>query len=370
MALEPGRGRTAVPVRSTIFGASLSLIALAAALSFGASLDHLVTTPGLAGWNWDLATVPKKVSQDAHEQRAFRQILDRDSAVAGYATGGLFQFTVGRTVVFGLAMTSQKGSVAPSLIEGRVPRSANEIALGTETMRSEAVAIGDTVIVRGKGGEPADMRVVGRIAMPSFPYSFSREGAMVSVDGATRITGTRGNNWLTFVRFRPGASREDVLPDLKRRVGPLFEFHRQESSQIDSLGGVGNVPLVLAGIIALLATVTMAHTLVTSIRRRRLDLAILKTLGFVRRQVSAAVAWQASTLASVALLIGLPLGVMGGRWGWNVFADRLGVVPDPIVPAVTILLIAPAAVLIANLIAVLPGRIASRLRPAPVLRTE
>src|SRR5439155_20168830 len=52
MALEPGRGRTAVPVRTTIFGATLSLVALAAALGFGASLDRLVTTPSLSGWNW------------------------------------------------------------------------------------------------------------------------------------------------------------------------------------------------------------------------------------------------------------------------------------------------------------------------------
>src|SRR5207247_8389978 len=54
MALEPGRGRTAVPVRTTMFGAALGLFALTAALSFGASLDRLVTTPGLSGWNWDM----------------------------------------------------------------------------------------------------------------------------------------------------------------------------------------------------------------------------------------------------------------------------------------------------------------------------
>jgi putative ABC transport system permease protein len=119
-----------------------------------------------------------------------------------------------------------------------------------------------------------------------------------------------------------------------------------------------------------MAAATLAHTLITSIRRRRLDFAILKTLGFVRRQVSATVAWQATTLAVASLVIGIPLGVISGRWGWNVFADRLGVVPAPAIPIVAILVAVPATIAVANLLAVLPGRIAARLRPGPVLRSE
>ena len=120
---------------------------------------------------------------------------------------------------------------------------------------------------------------------------------------------------------------------------------------------------------ALLATATLAHTLVTSIRRRRRDFAILKALGFVKRQVSGAVAWQATTLAGISLAAGLPLGILAGRWGWNFLAERLGVVPEPVVP-LTVLLVIPVAVALANLIAFPPGRIASRLRAAVVLRTE
>jgi hypothetical protein len=53
---------------------------------------------------------------------------------------------------------------------------------------------------------------------------------------------------------------------------------------------------------------TMAHTLITSVQRRRRDLAVLKTLGFVRGQVAATIAWQATTFAVVALCLGLPFG--------------------------------------------------------------
>jgi putative ABC transport system permease protein len=114
----------------------------------------------------------------------------------------------------------------------------------------------------------------------------------------------------------------------------------------------------------------IAHALVTGVRRRRRDLAVLKTLGFVRGQISAAVAWQATTFAAVGLLIGIPLGIAVGRWVWTLFADQLGVPPEPIVSVPAVLLAIPATLLVANLIAALPGRMAGRVRPAPVLRTE
>jgi ABC-type lipoprotein release transport system permease subunit len=64
----------------------------------------------------------------------------------------------------------------------------------------------------------------------------------------------------------------------------------------------------------------MTHTLVTSVRRRRRDLAMLKTLGFVRGRVVAAMVWQATTFAVVALAVGRPLGLAAGRWAWELTA--------------------------------------------------
>ena len=43
MALAPGRGRSAVPVQSTLLGATIALSAVVAALTFGASLQHLAS---------------------------------------------------------------------------------------------------------------------------------------------------------------------------------------------------------------------------------------------------------------------------------------------------------------------------------------
>ena len=65
-----------------------------------------------------------------------------------------------------------------------------------------------------------------------------------------------------------------------------------------------------------------------------------------------------------------PLGIILGRWGWTALADDLGTVAEPIVPAVAVLLAVPVVIALVNVVAFVPGRIAARLRPAVVLRSE
>ena len=142
----------------------------------------------------------------------------------------------------------------------------------------------------------------------------------------------------------------------------------QRPGDIKNYASIRDTPLALAVVLAVLAVGTLAHVLLTGVRRRRRDLALLKTLGFTRRQVLGTVAWEASAFAAVALLVGLPLGVIAGRWAWAVFASAAGVSTAATVPLATVLLAIPATLLAANLIAAgarLGSRpAAARARPA------
>jgi predicted lysophospholipase L1 biosynthesis ABC-type transport system permease subunit len=122
--------------------------------------------------------------------------------------------------------------------------------------------------------------------------------------------------------------------------------------------------------LALAAAAALGHALITSIRRRRRDLSILKTLGFLRRQVSATVAWQATTVATIALVVGIPIGIAAGRWAWTLFARQLGVAAKPVAGWWAVLLAIPATWLVANVVAAIPGRAAARMQPAAALRSE
>jgi ABC-type lipoprotein release transport system permease subunit len=161
------------------------------------------------------------------------------------------------------------------------------------------------------------------------------------------------------------------LSEIVAPFGPTYVVVAPDKpNDVVNFGRVQGLPLALAALLAALAAATLGHLLVTSIRRRGRELAIVKTLGFVPRQVRTAVAWQATTLAVVAMAIGVPLGVAAGRWAWIVFARGLGIVPAPEVPILVLLLMVPGTVIVANLVAVVPGELAARLRPGRALRAE
>jgi ABC-type antimicrobial peptide transport system permease subunit len=152
--------------------------------------------------------------------------------------------------------------------------------------------------------------------------------------------------------------------------GRYFSSPAELPAAVASLGPQRSLPLALAVFFALLGSTTVAHALVTTVRRRSRELAILRSLGFTRRDTRNAVAWQATLLAVVALLLGVPAGILVGRAVWKQLADGFPVVYVPPIALVAVLLVVPVAIAIVNLIAAAPAHAATRARPAEVLRTE
>jgi ABC-type lipoprotein release transport system permease subunit len=113
-----------------------------------------------------------------------------------------------------------------------------------------------------------------------------------------------------------------------------------------------------------------AFTVVATVRRRRRDLALLKTLGFTRRQLSACIAWQSSVSVLTGLIIGIPLGIVFGRWLWLAFARQIGTVPFASVSVPSMVVLGVSAILLANVVAFFPGRAAARTAAAIALRAE
>ncbi len=144
----------------------------------------------------------------------------------------------------------------------------------------------------------------------------------------------------------------------------------QRPAEIVNYRSMGSTPAYLGAALGVGAVAGLALTLIASVRRRRHDLALLKTLGFTRRQMMAVIAWQSSVAVGIGVLIGVPLGVLGGRALWDLFADSIHVVPDPSVPVLTVALIGIGALVLANLVAAVPAREAARVRAAVLLRAE
>src|SRR4029078_8102493 len=81
--LEPGRGRAAIAGRSSIVAVALGIATLVAALTFGASLSHLLDTPALYGKDWTASLT----TYDASLPTQGLPVLQADRRVTGIAIG-------------------------------------------------------------------------------------------------------------------------------------------------------------------------------------------------------------------------------------------------------------------------------------------
>jgi putative ABC transport system permease protein len=193
-------------------------------------------------------------------------------------------------------------------------------------------------------------------------------GGLVSNEAFDAMApGSTGQTYAVWID--PGVDRAATLAALEKAF-PTTYIEHSAPRQVANLGLVSHQPAWLALIIGLLAGAALIHALVTSVRRGRRQLGILKTLGFTRGQVVRTVGWHASALAIAALIVGVPLGVITARVMWTRIVDNIGLVSAPVVSIPAIAAVAVLVLAVANLAALGPGLAAARTRPATALRTE
>jgi len=390
MATDAGRGRSAVPVRAGFVGVVAGIIALTAALGFSAGLNHLLETPRLSGWNWDAAVY----AGGGNSERAttLRHSLARTPGVEETSTGTYFfsepfpdhQLLLGPQRIELQLLAFGPGRIGPSVIDGRAPAASDEILVGPETLDELGLAVGDTVLATGQVGESsradaladtrARVRIVGTGIIPPVAGGAARlgRGATLTIDGLRALNPVAAPD-VVYLRFTESADQRSVVAEIRRALGDrddsLF-VGSQMPVELLNVRQVDDFPALFAVLVSMVAIGVLIHLLVTSTRARRRDLAVLRTLGFTRRQLRLAVQWEATTVVVVAVVVGVPLGWLLGRVAWRAYASELGVVPESVVAWHWLAVVVIATVIVANAVALVPARAASRTRPAVVLRSE
>jgi putative ABC transport system permease protein len=249
--------------------------------------------------------------------------------------------------------------------------------------------VGETVTVTSGGlVPPAALRIVGTAALPVLgsnggPHLEMGTGAILPWRYIPAPDRNPFDNPLTgpnviFVRLRPGAdpvAARRALDHVAAVTSNTANFGDVVTpvlrpAEIVNYRSLGSVPLYLGAGLAAGSVAALALTLLASVRRRRRDLALLKTLGFTRRQFEATIAWQATIAMVVGAVVGIPVGIALGRWLWDLFAADIHAVPLPVVPGLTVALIALGSVVLANLVAVVPGRMAANTSVTGMLSSE
>jgi hypothetical protein len=351
-----------------MLGAICGVLGVTAVIVFATNVDRLVATPRLYGSSWDFEVNDTTSNTPCG---AGNYGLARERGIDALAEVCSQNVTVDGHLAGAVAFTPLRGApIGPEVLAGRLPNGPREVALGSKTLESLGKHIGDTVRITVRESE-ADYAVVGRVVVPTFGTS------QTLGDGAT-FTGAGyaplfDQNLFTryFVgRFTRGADRAAVQARIDARPQVGTSTTPTVPVEVNRLREIGWLPGTLAAFLGFLALLAVGYALVTSVRRRRRDLALLKTLGFDRHQVRATVAWEATTLGAIGLVVGLPVGVVVGRFAWRLLADGLGVSNVTRLPVLAVLLVIPAVLVVVNLVAFFPARAAARTRAAVALRAE
>jgi hypothetical protein len=368
---ERRRGLREVPGRLAITAVAIAVVAGAATLGFAASLHDLTHSPRAQGASYDLQagnfSRPDELPRAVAAVRRDPDITDVTAWVAVDVNLNGHDETL---VVLG----DQRGHIAPIITQGREPTGAGEIALGANTMRALHTSVGGKLDLELNGAHRT-VTVVGREVADALAGADESlepgKGAVTNASTVRRLVGGDASYQVLLLRLRPGADPNAVALRLQRTFPDTVAT--ASLALPDTVVNVQRAvkllpPLVLA--IAALAAGTLAHALATTVRRRRRDLALLKTFGLRRRQVGAVLVWQAVSFAMFGLAAGIPLGIVIGRWTWQAVTTQLGVAVIQRTSATGLLTLAVVTLATVVVIATLPAVSATRTRTAVALRTE
>ena len=379
-ALEPGRGRSAVPVRPALTGAIVGVLGVLAAFTFAAGVSDAAANParfgqtnqleGFLGFNGQTfnPAAGKAMAAVAGDHDVIG-VNDARSAVA-YS---------GDTSITMYSYQPVGGKRLPVVLTaGQMPGAAGEVVLAPTTARQIGVTVGARIPVTG-GSVPRTAIVTGIGFVPEGPHNGYASGGWVTPAGYDRVF--RGAHFsfkfrVDQIALRPGTDVQSVARRLNGVAahaagghGPVLK-PPAPPQELQEIGDVAVLPIALGGFLALLAAGAVGHALATAVRRRSHELAVLRALGMTRRQARLVVVTQATVLVLIGLAFGVPLGLAVGRILWRVVADSTPLAYHPPLALLALVLIAPAGLLVANLLAAWPGQRAAGLPSGQVLRTE
>lgn len=371
LALEARPRDRSLPVRPALAGAAVAVLGVVGALGLVRGIDDALARPARSGQVWDAAVTPA-VSEEGPvpvPESLISSLLTHPRA-AEVASLHISPLELGGTGSLVFTLEPVRGDIAFAVLRGRAPRSPDEVALGPASARALGKTVGDEVQVGGRGRR---LRIVGLSLLPQTPHTSFDQGAWATPGVLERLSDPESpatDEETLLVRARPGTSSTALVAQLRRDLTDVEVEAPDIPQDVLALRNVRSLPQALAVFLVLLGLAALAHALVTAVRRRRHDLAVLRAMGFRPWQSAACIAWQAMTVAVVGLLVGIPLGIAFGRGSWQWVADATPLLYVPPVAAVAAVAAIPTAIVMANTLAALPARRAARLRPADDLRSE
>jgi hypothetical protein len=353
-----------------------------AALVFGTSLSALTSTPQSYGWPWDLAAVGNFGYGGFDIHKVAATLDHRHDVLSWTALGFSSSVIVDHEAVPALIGFDKSSTVDVTIVRGRLPATAGEVALGARTAAEKNLELGDKVTVEGYEVPSRRAKVTAIVVLPPLgPFQADRTapGRGILIPEAM-LKHSVVSKAVTFVGIKldPGVDSSAALADLRDEIGPwdptgypVLRYSKPiRPPEIINARAVRVAPLLVGGLLVLAATIGLAVAIVVSVRARRREMAVLRALGFTSRQLRVSVRVQALAMMLGGFVVGAPLGIAIGRIAWRAFASGLGVVTVTSTPVAWVIATAVGGAVVAALAAAGPARIAARTKPAVTLRAE
>lgn len=365
LAFDRSAPRRSMPSRQAIVGGALSVALVVGVAGYAAGLSRLHGERAAHGFPWDAVVGNPNFAMDG----ARRDDLRGDTNIAASADAALIDLVIldGEALGPGWAQDTSVAAVAVTVLRGRAPRSGSEIALGERTLRTLGRDIGDTTqLAAGAGEPPVPMTIVG-VVLLSFVESDIGSGALMTLDGLARIAPGFAPQF-TLIRLR-----DDI--DRAAAIDRLVAHHDNEvtldviPAQIANLWRVRWLPLLGAATVGLLGAVLVAYTLTAAGRARAREAGVLRALGMTSGAVYGVMAWQGALIAGGVLVLGVPIGLVGGAAAWRSIASHMAV-DRHVVVSPWVSLLVPLIVMVAVLASCVPARRRHTTQLADALRVE
>lgn len=364
-ALDPSRDRSRLVAISAIAGLAVALGGAVAVALVDESISDVLNTPSAFAADWDVQLDAQPDDPDAVIAAVAAERGVDAFALQLESTGNQFVITgpAGTGLMSPRAYQSMTGSMGPFIEQGETATSVDDVVLGAAIAESIGADVGDSVTV--STGEQGDQEYIvsgiGRlsdgdetdVAFVTTPDGIMRlqSSDQLAVNGA-------------FVRLG------DADAASRARLADLGFTRATPPSRIANLDQIGSVPKLLAVALAVLGIGGATHGLLVASTRRRGDIAVARALGFTPRQAASSVRWHGIVTTAIAIVVGVPLGVIVGRLVWKQVAAGVGAVDLVSIPWPVIALAPVVAVAAMLTVASVVGRRAARLQPAAVLRSE